>query len=1157
MMNTSVSTSNRISGEKRRRLLALAGASLTVLTAMPTIAAPGPILLQEQLNQTYGPELISIPFHAGNQECVVDGVQLDGPRGAVAVQLSDPEFWPSDNKFVKSARLWFVADELKPLTTATYTPKVKTAKTTAVSTDLSIKPGPDSVEITTANVGVRLPLGDASFPAPVPAQDVPGPLLAMRLGNGAWAGGSSITGAVKVAHWSSQLTGNGPVFARVATVYTLADSNTLTVTATVVAGDSVVRWTMSAPLDSPVAVVAWRLPPVPNVKQALLPKGFGEWAKDRQAAVNPGGAPFCWLSPDSSIVNIFPEHPPVIQLVAESGQELRLASMNPSVWVEPVPLTYGGVKIWELAGVAKTWDAWKRQCLPVSYAADGVVTIAAPVTKGNREWLAGAGAPRVGLELNHIKDLVLDWPAAGKPHPGLFVGLPEIKDVWARAAADPELMKALASGGGETSILIPLLMKPAEQRKPEEIERAVKSLRDPLALLGRFDVMRHAIGKATQYDLLIDSGLLTPADQTLFRAQMAYLGYLMADPQCWSMERGYCSGNPNMSCSYALSLGVIGCALSDHPAAKQWTDYATQWMDKWLTDEVGPNGEWISEGGHYSYVSLAPMLSYAIAAKRAGFHDYSNDPRLKKLILFFAKYNTPHDVRRKGRRVNGIYGRGTVPGIYDVDACFGTAAAFYQQSDPAFSRAMQWLAIENGFPYNMADARLGGCEPYFMGRRLPAEAPVWTSELFSDLGVLSRAAFNTTNESYLNFLGCVRSERNLDIWTPGVGGISQWYGRGKPVSSCFTFGHGYNDRHELLRDGVRLARNWGAPGDSKGPFGHYTQTHFEAFAAFPTVDYARSTFVNTRVDDRDWFPAPAPPAYPQVTPASGTNLTWTRQLLFLKDIEPAGPAWLAVRDTVVAEKEAKTQPTAWQFWTLSEKLGTPEQVQNADTFLADKLGATNAPARELPMGDRYTALGQFGMDLEYFIVSPSTTPRHTLRCGGPAAVRSEFEYQDLLHLQLPGAGAYYVALFPRPRTEVAPTFSSLADGKIIKVIGAFGMDLCFLNDTEATAAAAGATFRGTSAAVQKRGAGLLLTLGASGAVSFEGYRIAAEFAVGMRTAPDKIVITLPADYAGGGIEVKAPGRWKVSVETPAELTTAKGMRLKARPGAATIILVKK
>ena len=119
------------------------------------------------------------------------------------------------------------------------------------------------------------------------------------------------------------------------------------------------------------------------------------------------------------------------------------------------------------------------------------------------------------------------------------------------------------------------------------------------------------------------------------------------------------------------------------------------------------------------------------------------------------------------------------------------------------------------------------------------------------------------------------------------------------------------------------------------------------------------------------------------------------------------------------------------------------------------------------------------------------------------------------------------------------------------------MDLCFLNDTEATADAAGATFRGTSAAVQKRGTGLLLTLGAAGAVSFEGYRVAAEFAVGMHTTPDRIVITLPADYAGGVIEVKAPGRWKVSDKTPAELTTGKGLAVKAKPSTTTIILVRK
>jgi hypothetical protein len=63
--------------------------------------------------------------------------------------------------------------------------------------------------------------------------------------------------------------------------------------------------------------------------------------------------------------------------------------------------------------------------------------------------------------------------------------------------------------------------------------------------------------------------------------------------------------------------------------------------------------------------------------------------------------------------------------------------------------------------------------------------------------------------------------------------------------------------------------------------------------------------------------------YPRVTPAMGTNLVWTRQVLFLKDFEPAGPAYMVVRDTTQGG-----QPTAWQFWTLSEKIGAPEQIKD-------------------------------------------------------------------------------------------------------------------------------------------------------------------------------------------------------------------------------------
>lgn len=92
----------RLLDEKRRMVLALTGWSVVMLIAMQAAAAPGPILLREQLNQTYGPELIGVPFNAGNKKCVVDGVQLTGPRGPVAVQLADAKFWPGDGKFVKA-----------------------------------------------------------------------------------------------------------------------------------------------------------------------------------------------------------------------------------------------------------------------------------------------------------------------------------------------------------------------------------------------------------------------------------------------------------------------------------------------------------------------------------------------------------------------------------------------------------------------------------------------------------------------------------------------------------------------------------------------------------------------------------------------------------------------------------------------------------------------------------------------------------------------------------------------------------------------------------------------------------------------------------------------------------------------------------------------
>ncbi len=59
------------------------------------------------------------------------------------------------------------------------------------------------MEITTSLVGARFPLGGKTFDESMAASDVPGPLLGMRLGNGAWAGSSALTGAVSA--WSGNL----------------------------------------------------------------------------------------------------------------------------------------------------------------------------------------------------------------------------------------------------------------------------------------------------------------------------------------------------------------------------------------------------------------------------------------------------------------------------------------------------------------------------------------------------------------------------------------------------------------------------------------------------------------------------------------------------------------------------------------------------------------------------------------------------------------------------------------------------------------------------------------------------------------------------------------------------------------------------------------
>lgn len=80
------------------------------------------------------------------------------------------------------------------------------------------------------------------------------------------------------------------------------------------------------------------------------------------------------------------------------------------------------------------------------------------------------------------------------------------------------------------------------------------------------------------------SSLIAAKDRSLFRAQMAHLGYVMADPATWSIERGFRTYNLNMSVAYVLNQGLVACTIPSHPEAPAWMQPALRMMDDMLNE---------------------------------------------------------------------------------------------------------------------------------------------------------------------------------------------------------------------------------------------------------------------------------------------------------------------------------------------------------------------------------------------------------------------------------------------------------------------------------------------------------------------------------------------------------------------------------------------
>jgi hypothetical protein len=1217
---------------------------MSVSAASMVWAGEQRIALRDYIKQEWKNQLLAYPFSAPERTCNPDSVTLVGPRGAVPVQLSEIECWPGTD-CVKSAKLSFIAN-LSPLATDNYTVQYDTKPVAPPKpvTDLTVTFGKEQVEITTRHFGVRLLQGEKKYQEPAPAAEVPGPVIGMRLADGTWFGASRMFGAGKIASYSAKLTDSGPVFARAAIRYTYESGNTMDVTVQVAAGDNAIRMETRVAKhqlkDGFDLVLSRGLP-------ALVFQVQDERRKDRPCFmdIEKPLSPLKWAEvpledyvvpekhPDGLVTRLTPwedwfgtfTQARIRLKLAGTKRELQIRSLDPGAWVEPRPIESVFDPSLDPDPAEGIWVGWNQKCMPLMRDESGEVFLQVNAAQGVRKWtisdclsLPGVAAlfsyygykpestfppetrPTVGYRLNDVKDYVLDWPGDEGRHPRLYISRSELEARWQRKDVDPAVLEELVQRGtarspehirynpdtGYTCALgAYLLTGSAEIAEKTHLLARLRQALD-------YDIWGCQFGSAgsppTFYDALIDSPLVSEAERPVLRARMAYFAYRLTDPAVWSAERGYCSGNANMTVTWEIPRGLVACTIAEHPMAKVWYRKAERIMELFLNQMVGPAGEWPEAMSHHGRTSINMLLAFAIASTNSGLRDYVNDPRVKRLMMYWAKLETPRDPRPRGHylfagpnlRYFPAMGRDSigVPG-----ATSGALARAIRTSDPTYSAQLQWAWLEEGASSRLS--HMGGFAYVACDKRLPSKTPDWHSEVFPRAGAVLRHGFGTTNEHQVT-LYC--GDHGHAFYPGHTGSFASIFAYGTPVAGLFPGGYEYQESY--LTSSVDLARRlesvderkalagyhgrptrasmWSWPKGQTASFGkHGGRANVSAFSTLPRQDYVavdvarhfpRQLNQNVKTDLPQWPPIPEKGKPP---------VDWRRQALFLKDDDPSKTAYLLIRDTVQG-----WQPTMWQMWTVSETVDTPETVKDVAAVLANKPGHEILPARELK-GDRFTAIGQLGVDVEYYIASPSSTPRHTLRWGTDmfdwANKLAQPEYQDLLHLQMPGDGAYYVAFFPRKRATSAPTFNTLGDGTVIKVSGHFGTDYGFLSALQATGSGEGATFCGTAASVQDRKSGLVLALGANGDVRYKQYRLAADFPAALRIQAQQLTVELPKGiqppafqvqqpFSGGTVNVNAPGKWTLPNPPPGvKLTqTAAGFALRVPAEVETVTVAK-
>jgi hypothetical protein len=210
----------------------------------------------------------------------------------------------------------------------------------------------------------------------------------------------------------------------------------------------------------------------------------------------------------------------------------------------------------------------------------------------------------------------------------------------------------------------------------------------------------------------------------------------------------------------------------------------------------------------------------------------------------------------------------------------------------------------------------------------------------------------------------------------------------------------------------------------------------------------------------------------------GKNGAWTREALLIKDADPLAPNYAVLADSLGAPA-----PVTWQLWCMSTQVMT-----NASGAFVN---------------------GKEDVDMDIFFAAPTAfrlkTETKTRRSGSGLYTNWTWSGMDSTQMGLlasTNSGSNFLAvLYPRLKTETAPTFRTVADGKGVQIRHATGTDYVFAGRTPFTYKDESVDFEGTVGVAQLRNQKPALFLGAAGRLTAGGETVTSNMTAVAGTEP--------------------------------------------------------